>query len=103
MTTSPNADRETPEVFDAVPHVGRTLEQEGIFAPDVAGTSPEGQIAAEAGTSEVSFGLAPEDDIGESPRSPEPLKTRLPGDTSSDPHTDLGEDNASAVQQRKTR
>ncbi len=24
----------------------------------------------------------------------EPLKTRLPGDTSSDPHTDLGSDNA---------
>jgi len=31
---------------------------------------------------------------------PEPLKTRLPGDTSSDPHTDVGPDNASTVQHR---
>lgn len=30
----------------------------------------------------------------------EPLKTRLPGDTSSDPHTDLGPDNATTVQHR---
>lgn len=31
---------------------------------------------------------------------PEPLKTRLPGDTSSDPHTDVGPDNATTVQHR---
>ena len=31
---------------------------------------------------------------------PEEMKTRLPGDTSSDPHTDLGPDNATVVQQR---
>ena len=30
----------------------------------------------------------------------EPLKTRLPGDTSSDPHTDIGPDNATTVQHR---
>ncbi|HEX5234735.1 MAG TPA: hypothetical protein VFW25_05330 [Silvibacterium sp.] len=32
--------------------------------------------------------------------SPEALKTRLPGDTSSDPHTDVGPDNASTGQGR---
>jgi len=31
----------------------------------------------------------------------EPLKTRLPGDTSSDPHTDVGPDNASNLQERE--
>ncbi len=31
---------------------------------------------------------------------PEPLTTRLAGDTSSDPHTDLGPDNATTVQAR---
>jgi hypothetical protein len=30
----------------------------------------------------------------------EPLKTRLPGDTSSDPHTDVGPDNATNLQNR---
>jgi hypothetical protein len=30
----------------------------------------------------------------------EPLKTRLPGDTSSDPHTDVGPDNATNLQHR---
>ena len=30
----------------------------------------------------------------------EPLKTRLPGDTSSDPHTDEGPDNATSLQKR---
>ncbi len=33
-------------------------------------------------------------------QTPEPLKTRLAGDTSSDPHTDLGPDNATTVQAR---
>ena len=32
---------------------------------------------------------------------PEPLKTRLPGDTSSDPHTDVGPDNATSLQERE--
>jgi hypothetical protein len=30
----------------------------------------------------------------------EPLRTRLPGDTSSEPHTDVGPDNAATVQHR---
>ena len=34
-------------------------------------------------------------------QTPEPLKTRLAGDTSSDPHTDVGPDNATTVQARR--
>jgi hypothetical protein len=33
-------------------------------------------------------------DVDEDGSRAEPLKTRLPGDTSSDPHTDVGADNA---------
>ncbi len=32
---------------------------------------------------------------------PAPLITRLPGDTSSDPHTDVGEDNATELDRRR--
>ncbi len=55
-----------------------------------------GLSADPAATSdEALFGFSKQ--LGE---MPEPLTTRLAGDTSSDPHTDLGPDNATTVQSR---
>jgi hypothetical protein len=67
--------------------------------------SEEAQIAAEAGPVDVDQRRMEEDDFDRlSGRTledrPEPLKTRLPGDTSSEPHTDVGPDNASNLQER---
>ncbi len=103
----------------ATRHVGPTLESEpGYFERVRAGgstgfSSPEEQIAAEGTSPEVSAtgdgtDLAATisgsyDASSTEPsrdREPEALKTRLPGDTSSDPHTDLGPDNATSVQRR---
>lgn len=84
---------------DAVRHVGRTLEseEERTYVPKTDKLSAEEQAAAEGDlhvhTVADSGGAKPESKEGE---EPEPLKTRLPGNTSSDPHTDvetdLGED-----------
>lgn len=70
---------------------------------------PEAQIAAEAARTdpdrrdlldedeEIDLLSGRESDVAR----PEPLKDRLLGDTSSDPHTDVGRDNATTVQNRK--
>jgi hypothetical protein len=101
-------------IMDATRHVGRTLESEGNFG-DVIGTAlpianPESGNPAEAAPDTVevrSVGQACEDTNAPDPstlglvsNTTPPLRTRLPGDTSSDPHTDLGPDNASTVQNR---
>lgn len=89
----------------AIRHIGRTLESDpeyyAIASPGYS--TPEAQIAAEAGPIEVDQRRMEEDDFD--PASgrtledrPEPLKTRLPGDTSSDPHTDVGPGNAATLQ-----
>ncbi len=90
----------------AIRHVGKTLESDPkYYAVATPGYStPEAQIAAEAGPVDVDQRRMEEDDFDPlSGRTledrPEPLKTRLPGDTSSDPHTDVGPDNASNLQE----
>jgi hypothetical protein len=92
----------------AIRHVGPTLESDpeytNISARDYS--TPEAQISAEAGRADVDQRRMEEDDFDPlsgrtfAERS-EPLKTRLPGDTSSDPHSDVGPDNATKLQDRK--
>lgn len=92
----------------AIKHVGKTLESDPeYYALATPGYStPEAQIAAEAGPVDVDQRRMEEDDFDPlSGRTledrPEPLKTRLPGDSSSDPHTDVGLDNATNLQERE--
>ena len=94
-------------VIPAIRHIGKTLESDPeYYAVATPGYStPEAQIAAEAGPVDVDQRRMEEDDFDPlSGRTledrPEPLRTRLPGDTSSDPHTDIGPDNASNLQER---
>jgi hypothetical protein len=101
----------------AVHHVGRTLESDPKYFDlerEAEGLTPEAQIAnvgAPAdttmgrGATDLSADVSSTDDAAKARRNagPEPLKTRLPGDTSSDPHTDLGPDNATVVQRRGER
>lgn len=96
-------------------HVGRTLESDPRFNEDDRegeGLTPEAQIAnigappdatMGRGATDISADVSSTDDAARARRrnaGPERLKTRLPGDTSSDPHTDLGPDNAATVQRR---
>lgn len=104
----------------ALRHVGPTLESDPAYlARESSGgdSTPEAQIASEGASPDSLAGRDATDlaaDItgrydsssagGESGAGgPEPLRTRLPGDTSSDPHTDLGPDNATSVQHRGER
>jgi hypothetical protein len=89
----------------AIRHIGRTLESDpeyyAIVSPGYS--TPEAQIAAEAGPIDADQRQIQEDDFDSlSGRTledhPEKLKTRLPGDTSSEPHTDVGPDNATTLQ-----
>lgn len=102
-------DRATPAQFtsaDALAHVGRTLESEGIY-DDLLGTyvlDPEGKVEKDIGLVSVEPGPVVTElsydtvcDCVIAAPGAEPLKTRLPGDTSSDPHTDVGQDNAANV------
>lgn len=92
-------------VVPAIHHVGKTLESDPdyIELPSSGYSTPEAQIADQAGSADVDQRRMQEDDFD--PLSgktfedrPERLKTRLPGDTSSDPHTDVGPDNATDLQ-----
>lgn len=92
----------------ALRHIGKTLESDSeYYAVASPGFStPEAQIAAEAGPVDVDQRRMEEDDFDPlSGRTlenrPEPLKTRLPGDTSSEPHTDVDPDNATILQERE--
>lgn len=95
----------------AIRHVGPTLESDPEYLGLVgsAGPTPEAQIAEQAGIAgtDVRRVVRTEaDPLTGSTRklgAPEPLKTRLPGDTSSDPHTNVGPDNATTVQHRGER
>lgn len=86
-----------PVVMDAIRHVGPTLESEGVFIP--SDELPENRIADEAQTEAVDIRAATQDqyDREADALNAEPLLTRLPGDTSSDPHTDLGPGNAAGL------
>ncbi len=76
------------KVVDAIRHVGPTLEAEGQFIP--TGELPENRIENEAvaGPVEVKNIATDRYDRQAKAMGAEPLRTRLPGDTSSDPHTD---------------
>jgi hypothetical protein len=101
-------DTQSDEVsVPAIRHVGPTLESDPEYLELVGsgGPTPEAQIAERAA---LAVPLVEEDVDPLSGRKvevggPEPLKTRLPGDTSSDPHTDVGPDNATTVQRRGER
>lgn len=86
-----------PEPQDAVRHVGKTLESEGIYMP--TGELPENRIEMEGMTEAVDMNAATDDqyDREANAMGAERLRTRLPGDTSSDPHTDEGPDNATTL------
>ena len=89
----------------AIHHVGPTLESDPKYVRDDRegeNLTPEAQIANVGaapdstmgrGATDLSADVGSTDDAAKAPRGrdvrPEPLKTRLPGDTSSDPHTDL--------------
>jgi len=91
------------------PLEGVTLESDpeyyAVATPGYA--TPEAQIAAEAEPVDVDQRRMEEDNFDPlsgralEERS-EPLKTRLPGDTSSEPHTDLGPDEATNLQKPET-
>ncbi len=94
----------------SVRHVGRTLESDPEYydqpsrelAPAAALISRSGNdLTATPDMRDGSERLPYTHIIGGSGQ--ESLKTRLPGDTSSDPHTDLEPDNANAVQLRRER
>jgi hypothetical protein len=130
--TNPNQENHNAEPRDesqaefisipALRHVGPTLESEpGYFdrtrdAGSNGFSTPEEQIAREGTSPEPRHGgdatdlaatvTGAYDASSSGPgrnQQPEPLKTRLPGDTSSDPHTDLGPDNATTVRRRGER
>lgn len=69
---------------DAVRHVGKTLESEGTFLP--SGELPENRIEAEGLVDAKDAETGDEYDREAAAMGAERLKTRLPGDTSSDPH-----------------
>ena len=86
-----------PEAQDAVRHVGKTLESEGIYMP--SGELPENRIEMEGMTEAVDMNAVTDDqyDREANAMGAERLRTRLPGDTSSDPHIDEGPDNATTL------
>lgn len=94
-----------PKVVDAVRHVGPTLEseEEQVYVPAREEASKE-QLAAESdlhihrvsGQGDTQQ-ITEEGKVG---TGTEPLRTRLAGDTSSDPHTDVEPENA--PENRKT-
>lgn len=83
-----------PRAVDAVRHIGPTLESEEAqtYVPARENASNE-ELAADAGL-HIHTVSQPEGsdrplELEESDAT-EPLRTRLAGDTSSDPHTDVG-------------
>lgn len=86
------AGKPQPRVVDAIRHVGPTLESEEdqVYVPRAETLSDE-ELAADAG---LHIHIISQPDGGnqvlehEQSDAAEPLRTRLAGDTSSDPHTD---------------
>jgi len=93
---------EKPLVVDAIRHVGPTLEAEGIFLP--TGELPENRIEAEGLVDANTTALAEDEyDRQADAMGAERLQTRLPGDTSSDPHTDTVPDNPTTMDTDRRR
>ncbi len=90
-------------------HVGPTLESDPEYneRPEAAATELADDMTFRGGTDlsatpDMRAGSDPlaGTEISDAGQPVEPLKTRLPGDTSSDPHTDVGPDNATVLQDR---
>lgn len=105
-------DTESDEVsVPAIHHVGPTLESDPEYLELVGSgrTTPEAVIAEEAAKAEpdvselVKKKIDPLTGDLREVSGPEPLRTRLPGDTSSDPHTNVGRNNATTMQKRGER
>lgn len=94
-TTGQNQNTQ-PQVVDAIRHVGPTLEQDERFLAVERYVLPENVIADRAGNASVNMRAVTADALDREAEAmgAEQLRTRLPGDTSSDPHTDVGPDNA---------
>lgn len=101
---------ESHSAVSAVRHVGKTLESDPEYndrpsrelAPEIGLRDPHGNdITASPNMYAGSDPLVGTElsETGSGLRV-ERLKTRLPGDTSSDPHTDVGPDNATNLQHR---
>jgi hypothetical protein len=93
-----------PQVFDAIRHVGPTLEAEGTFLP--TGELPENRIEREQLVDAADVRAITEDEYDREADAmgAEPLLTRLPGDTTSDPDTDSVPDNSTTLDtDRKSR
>ena len=96
------------EQMPAVRHVGKTLESDTEYNqnPGLASAPERGLISRGGNDLTASPTMWAGSDplngtvTGSDGQRVEPLKTRLPGDTSSDPHTDVGRDNATTVQHR---
>jgi hypothetical protein len=101
---------QTQSAQSAVRHVGKTLESDPEY-----NERPSRELAPEIGLIDRSgndISASPNMYAGSDPligtelsdtgsgMRVEPLKTRLPGDTSSDPHSDVGPDNATNLQNR---
>jgi len=90
-----------PQVVDALRHVGPTLEQDERYLAVERNELPE-NIIAERGLVEATPHPDPYEREAEA-MGAEPLRTRLPGDTSSDPHTDVGPDSAATLDTDRKR
>jgi hypothetical protein len=103
--TEPEAGKQPnrPVMMDAIRHVGPTLEAEGTFLP--SGELPENVIEREGLIENGTTGPAEDEyDREADAMGAERLHTRLPGDTSSDPHTDTVAENPTTMDDdRKAR
>lgn len=88
-----------PKVTDAIRHVGPTLEQDDRFLAVEQNKLPENVIQDEGLTETPNIRAATADRYDREAEAigAESLRTRHPGDTSSEPHTDVGPDNARTV------
>ena len=94
----------------AIRHVGKTLESDPEYnerpsrelAPQIGLRDPHGNDITASPNMHAGSDPLIGTELSEtgSGLQVEPLKTRLPGDTSSDPHTDVGPDNATNLQRR---
>jgi hypothetical protein len=87
--SNPSPSSHSSQAIEATRHVGPTLEAEGRFIP--TGELPENQIANASGARAVNVRDVTWDayDREAEAMGAERRRTRLPGDTSSDPHTDV--------------
>jgi len=94
-----------PQVVDAIRHVGPTLEQDERYLAVERNELPENVIADRGQNSTVNMRAATADayDREAEAMGAEPLRTRLPDDTSSEPHTDVGPDNATTLDTDRKR